>query len=572
MRALTVEDIIPLHTFSGSYGSQFDISPDGRTLAHSLHGGESRTANHRYCLAGLEGAHRAQLGLTEIDTGATTWISAPGGVALFSPKWSPDGNRLALIGTNGVFVSPYLLDVTSGEIARLADRNLALDIRTETFAWIGTGELAFELLPERETPYGLDLWYRGPERAQEMWQRGWAGQEPSVSALGPDHFKNLGTHRGQVVVFDLQKGSLREHGNRALLRGAVCAFADRKEQCLLQVGEKSTDERLPAFARTVAKNEEHGIAIHAVREEDATRIYLSNADKVAVLLEVDTHLAEVTPGMRTVISSPDGTPVVGCILPPDAETGQPLPAVMWVDPNERLSNFDGPANHHNYPYFYNLQLIAAQGYAVLVPNIPFDFDAGTNPDLVGTLVTAVTAACDAAVTRGITEAGQIHAFGALKGGWAVQILLAETDLFRSGISVGGISNYTSYYGQFVPHFRHEDSLKERIGLNFELVEKWHHFSGPPSADPEPYIRRSPVFAADRIQAPLMLLHCEYSSVPMTQSEEMFTTLCRLGKEVEFVRYWGDDNGFLSPANIRDAWARIFGWLNRLSPVETRKVA
>lgn len=48
-------------------------------------------------------------------------------------------------------------------------------------------------------------------------------------------------------------------------------------------------------------------------------------------------------------------------------------------------------------------------------------------------------------------------------------------------------------------------------------------------------------------------------VPTQQAEELFTALTRLGKDAVFVRYFGEDHVYGSPANIRDMWQRIFDW-------------
>lgn len=48
-------------------------------------------------------------------------------------------------------------------------------------------------------------------------------------------------------------------------------------------------------------------------------------------------------------------------------------------------------------------------------------------------------------------------------------------------------------------------------------------------------------------------------MPTQQAEELFTALTRLGKDAVFVRYFGEDHVYGSPANIRDMWQRIFDW-------------
>ena len=69
----------------------------------------------------------------------------------------------------------------------------------------------------------------------------------------------------------------------------------------------------------------------------------------------------------------------------------------------------------------------------------------------------------------------------------------------------------------------------------------------------------PSIHADRITTPLLIAHGDLDPFPLSQSEEMFSALWRLRREVTYVTYWGEAHGNLSPPNVRDLWARIFDW-------------
>ena len=84
---------------------------------------------------------------------------------------------------------------------------------------------------------------------------------------------------------------------------------------------------------------------------------------------------------------------------------------------------------------------------------------------------------------------------------------------------------------------------------------------PPWKDPERYMRNSPLFSADQIETPLLLIHGDDDFVDVTQPQELFNALQRQGKDSVFLRYWGEDHTFGSPANIRDMWQRIFAWFD-----------
>jgi hypothetical protein len=85
--------------------------------------------------------------------------------------------------------------------------------------------------------------------------------------------------------------------------------------------------------------------------------------------------------------------------------------------------------------------------------------------------------------------------------------------------------------------------------------------GPPWKETDRYLRNSPLLSVARIQTPLMMVYGELDVVAMQQGEELFTGLYRQGKRAELVRYWGEGHNILTPANVRDLWARIFAWLD-----------
>ena len=89
----------------------------------------------------------------------------------------------------------------------------------------------------------------------------------------------------------------------------------------------------------------------------------------------------------------------------------------------------------------------------------------------------------------------------------------------------------------------------------------HHRPGPdgadvalgsslPWSDPEVYVERSPLFAADKIHTPLLLLHgLDDANVPSGESEQLYTALKVLGRDVELVTFPGEDHG------ISSTWSR-----------------
>ena len=89
--------------------------------------------------------------------------------------------------------------------------------------------------------------------------------------------------------------------------------------------------------------------------------------------------------------------------------------------------------------------------------------------------------------------------------------------------------------------------------------------GHPAVRRENYDRGSPVWQADKIRAPLLIVHgLQDPIVHPLQSEELVEALKREGKSYEFHRYDGAGHGFFAvdrtgyrPEQAVDAWGKVF---------------
>jgi dipeptidyl aminopeptidase/acylaminoacyl peptidase len=73
-----------------------------------------------------------------------------------------------------------------------------------------------------------------------------------------------------------------------------------------------------------------------------------------------------------------------------------------------------------------------------------------------------------------------------------------------------------------------------------------------------YLDNSPLFRADQIQTPLLMLHNDKDdAVPFTQGLEFYLALRRLNKEVYFFNYNGEPHGLRKRPNQKDYAQRMF---------------
>jgi len=213
----------------------------------------------------------------------------------------------------------------------------------------------------------------------------------------------------------------------------------------------------------------------------------------------------------------------------------------------------------------NMQLLAAQGYVVLFPSLPPMLTRTKEGPLLN-VAEVVLPAVDQMITDGYADPERLGLYGYSYGGVAALTLLIQTTRFKAAIVGASAANLGSYYGAMSLPDRAQAGTQMGLSGVMRLEE---NEGGPlalgvrPWEMPERYIRNSPLFQADRITTPLMLIYGDLDyHYPISQFDEMFTALYRLNRQAVFVRYWGEGHGIFSPANIRDMWDRQLDWLGR----------
>lgn len=141
-----------------------------------------------------------------------------------------------------------------------------------------------------------------------------------------------------------------------------------------------------------------------------------------------------------------------------------------------------------------------------------------------------------------TKIGNI---GASYGGFMTQYLITRTDLFSASVSHAGISNITSYWGE--GYWGYSYSAGASAGSY-------------PWNNPDLYVKQSPLFSADKVNTPLLLLHGTVdTNVPIGESIQMYNALKLLGKEVEFIQVEGENHAIYD-YDKRIAWNNaIYSW-------------
>ena len=143
---------------------------------------------------------------------------------------------------------------------------------------------------------------------------------------------------------------------------------------------------------------------------------------------------------------------------------------------------------------------------------------------------------------------KIGCMGASYGGFMTQYLQTQTDIFAAAVSHAGIANHTSYWGEGY------------WGYNYSEVSMANSY---PWSHRQLYVDQSPLFNADKIHTPLLLLHGNAdTNVPLIESLQMFTALKLLGREVALVEVEGENHHILEYTK-REKWlATQMAWFAR----------
>lgn len=302
-----------------------------------------------------------------------------------------------------------------------------------------------------------------------------------------------------------------------------------------------------------------GMQLVAHRGVGAGRVEAVGRDGARTdLLAFNTHLQDVEPGRWVSLSySSEGRPLeTRLLLPPTYQPGQRLPLIVDNYPTRVVAGSTGDISIDHY-FPLNLQILAGQGYAVLVPSMPLNLTS-VDEEPYAHLLEPVLRAVDAAVAAGYADPDRVAAQGQSFGGYGAEALATLTDRFRAIVATAGFSDAISTWGappQDLLTLGPVDTAD--FWRQGSQEGGWINMGGPPWAESARYVRNSPLLHADRITTPLLLV--EGSLDYPEQAQEMIAALHRQGKTGEYVCYWGEGHVVQSPANIRDMWHRILGW-------------
>ncbi|MBA3342249.1 MAG: S9 family peptidase [Gemmatimonadaceae bacterium] len=246
----------------------------------------------------------------------------------------------------------------------------------------------------------------------------------------------------------------------------------------------------------------------------------------------------------------DGVEIPGVLyVPPQASSSRKSPAIVLVH--------GGPGGQAQVGYSALTQALVNHGYVVFDINnrgssgygktfFAMDDRKHGEADL-GDVVSSK----QMLIATGVVDSARIGIMGGSYGGYMVLAALTlQPDAFKVGVDLFGISNWMRTLTSIPPWW---ESFREALYTEM----------GDPKADSVRLHRVSPLFNAEKIKVPLMVLQgANDPRVLKVESEEIVAAARKNGVPVEYVLFPDEGHGFVKKENQIRGYTAVIEFLDR----------
>jgi len=219
------------------------------------------------------------------------------------------------------------------------------------------------------------------------------------------------------------------------------------------------------------------------------------------------------------------------------------PTILWLH--------GGQESQYDYGFNFRVQLFAANGYVVVMPNVRGsggrgqDFALALNKAYGTHDVEDVIVATDYVIELGYVDPDRLGIGGWSSGGTLTNFVIAKTQRFAGAISGASVGWYTSTYGHD-PYYLW-----------------WHKELGAPWKNRDLWDRVSPFMYVENITTPTLFIGGEKDwNQPIIHSEQMYQAMKHLGREALLVVYPGAYHGIRRPIYHKDLLERFLAWFEK----------
>ncbi len=240
----------------------------------------------------------------------------------------------------------------------------------------------------------------------------------------------------------------------------------------------------------------------------------------------------------------DGTEIQTFVYKPqDFDSRRKYPTILWLH--------GGQESQYDYGFNFRVQLFAANGYVVVMPNVRgsggrgLDFALSLNKAYGTHDVEDVIVATDYVIEQGYVDPDRLGVGGWSSGGTLTNVVITKTDRFAAAISGASVGWYTSTYG-------HDP-----------YVRWWHTELGAPWENRDLWDSISPFMDVENITTPTLFIGGEIDwNQPIIHSEQMYQAMKQLGRETSLVVYPDAYHGIRRPIYQRDLLQRFVDWFDK----------
>ena len=210
--------------------------------------------------------------------------------------------------------------------------------------------------------------------------------------------------------------------------------------------------------------------------------------------------------------APDGLKIPAYLARPAGPAG-PRPLVVLIH--------GGPTARDEWRFDFDVQLLAAAGYAVLQPQFRGSTGFGKAFEVAGyrqwgrAMQDDITAGVKAMIERGVADPDRVCVYGASYGGYAAMWGLAKTpELYKCGISESGVSDIGELFTDWSVINDDDDArqlMRFRVGDVDTMKAQFDEVS--------------PTLHADRIRVPVLIGHgMEDRVAPLGHAKRLISAL------------------------------------------------
>ena len=259
----------------------------------------------------------------------------------------------------------------------------------------------------------------------------------------------------------------------------------------------------------------------------------------------DAQRAQFNWGTSELVSfkNTDGVPLKGLLLKPenfDPKKKYPMIVYIYERLTQGLHSFraPGPGTSINPTYY------VSNGYLIFMPDIVYTIGY-PGPSALKCVLPGVQAVVD----KGFVDENNIGIQGHSWGGYQIAYMVTQTNRFKAAAPGALVANMTSAYS----------GIRWGTGLarQFQYERTQSRIGGSLWDYPLRFLDNSPLFRADKVQTPLLMIaNDEDDAVPWQQGIEFFLALRRLDKEVYMFSYNGEKHGLRRRIDQKDYTRRL----------------